>query len=90
MNKEDLVTKVSQTSGLTKVDSAKAVNATFDAITQALQADEKLTLVGFGTFQVKERAAREGRNPRTGEPVHTPAKKAPVFEAGKSLKQAVN
>lgn len=89
MNKSDLVTAVANDSGLTKTDAAKAVDAAFDAITAALKKGDEIRLVGFGTFAVSERAARTGKNPRTGEPVQIAASKAPKFKAGKQLKDAV-
>lgn len=88
MTKQDLVSKVAEV-GLTKKQAAEAVNAVFDSIKDALVADEKVSLVGFGSFSVKKRAAREGRNPRTGETLKIKAKKVPVFKAGKALKDAV-
>ena len=75
--------------GLSKKDSEKAVAAVFASITESLQRGEKLSLVGFGTFEVKERAARPGVNPRTKEPITIPASKSPVFKAGKPLKDAI-
>ena len=89
MNKAELIAKVAEVAGLSKKDSEKAVNATFDAITAALEAGEKVSLVGFGAFDVKERAARMGRNPRTKEEVEIPASRVPQFKAGKALKDAV-
>ena len=89
MNKAELIAAVAENTGLSKKDSEKAVNATFDAITAALEAGEKVSLVGFGAFDVKERAARMGRNPRTKEEVEIPASRVPQFKAGKALKDAV-
>ena len=89
MNKAELIAAVAEVAGLSKKDSEKAVNATFDAITAALEAGEKVSLVGFGAFDVKERAARMGRNPRTKEEVEIPASRLPQFKAGKALKDAV-
>ena len=89
MNKAELIATVSEVAGLSKKDSEKAVNATFDAITAALEAGEKVSLVGFGAFDVKERAARMGRNPRTKEEVEIPASRVPQFKAGNALKDAV-
>ncbi len=89
MNKSDLVAKVSSLSGLTKGDSAKAVDGIFEAITHALKKNGEVRFVGFGTFTVTKRAASEGRNPRTGEKIKIPASKIPKFRAGKSLKEAV-
>ncbi len=90
MNKSDLVTAVADASGLTKADSAKAVEGTFDAITGALKSGGDVRLVGFGTFSVANRKASTGRNPRTGEPMQIKASKQPKFKAGKALKDAVN
>ena len=89
MNKAELIATVAEVAGLSKKDSEKAVNATFEAITAALEAGEKVSLVGFGAFDVKERAARMGRNPRTKEEVEIPASRVPQFNAGKALKDAV-
>ena len=89
MNKAELIAKVAEVAGLSKKDSEKAVNATFDTITAALEAGEKVSLVGFGAFDVKARAARMGRNPRTKEEVEIPASRVPQFKAGKALKDAV-
>ena len=89
MNKAELIATVAEVAGLSKKDGEKAVNATFDAITAALEAGEKVSLVGFGAFDVKERAARMGRNPRTKEEVEIPASRVPQFKAGKALKDAV-
>ena len=89
MNKAELIAAVAEVAGLSKKDSEKAVNATFDTITAALEAGEKVSLVGFGAFDVKERAARMGRNPRTKEEVEIPASRVPQFKAGKALKDAV-
>ena len=90
LNKVELVDAVSANSGLSKSDAAKAVEAVFDSITAELHKGEEVRLVGFGSFLVTKRAASEGRNPRTGEPVHIPASKQPKFRAGKVLKEAVN
>lgn len=89
MNKTELVDKVASAAGLKKSDSAKAIDATIDAIKGALKKGQKVTLVGFGTFFVSKRKARKGRNPRTGEEIKIPASKVPKFTAGKSLKDAV-
>ena len=89
MNKAELIATVAEVTGLSKKDTEKAVNSTFDAITAALEAGEKVSLVGFGAFDVKERAARMGRNPRTKEEVEIPASRVPQFKAGKALKDAV-
>ena len=90
MNKAELVTAVAKKTGLSKKDCEQAVNATFDAITETLVAGEKVQLVGFGTFEVRTRSARTGRNPRTGEKIKIAASKAPAFKAGKALKDKVN
>lgn len=88
MNKSDLVNAVAA-EGLAKKDAAKAVDAVFAAIEGALVKGEKVQLVGFGTFEVRERAARDGRNPHTGESIKIEAAKTPAFKAGKALKDAV-
>lgn len=90
MNKNDLVAAVADTAGLSKADSAKAVDAVLENITDSLKNGEEVRLVGFGTFLVTERAASEGRNPRTGEKIQIAASKQPKFKAGKALKDAVN
>lgn len=90
MNKTELIAAVADKAELKKVDAEKAVNAVIAAITDAMKEDEKVQLVGFGTFEVRERAAREGKNPRSGEKIQIPASKVPAFKAGKSLKDAVN
>jgi len=90
VNKTELVANVAETAGLTKKDAEKAVNALFTTVQQALIEGDKIQIIGFGTFEVKERAARTGRNPRTGEDIKIPASKNPVFKAGKALKDAVN
>ena len=90
MNKSELVASIAERSGLSRKDSEKALNATFDAITDALEAGEKVQLVGFGVFDVKERAARVGRNPRTKEEITIAASRTPIFKAGKELKDTVN
>ncbi|MBQ1890697.1 HU family DNA-binding protein [Selenomonas caprae] len=90
MNKTELVASVAEKTGLTKKDAEKAVNALFDSVQDALTAGDKVQMIGFGTFEVKERAARKGRNPRTGQDIEIPASKNPVFKAGKALKDAVN
>jgi len=88
-NKADLVDKVADKTGLTKKDSNAAVEAVFDSIQEILAEEEKVQLIGFGTFEVRERAARKGRNPQTGEEIQIPATKVPAFKAGKNLKEAV-
>lgn len=90
MNKSDLVATVATAAGLAKADADKAVDGVFDAITAALKDGDEVRLVGFGVFSVSERAAKEGRNPRTGEKIAIAASKQPKFSAGKGLKDAVN
>ncbi|NND61290.1 MAG: HU family DNA-binding protein [Gammaproteobacteria bacterium] len=90
MNKAELVEAVAAQADLSKTDAGDAVEAVFDTITKALSKGDNVALVGFGTFTVKRRAARTGRNPRTGEPLQIPATNAPGFKAGKGLKDAVN
>lgn len=90
MNKAQLIAGLAEKTGLTKKDSEKALNAFVDTITEELQKGEKVSLVGFGTFEVKQRAERVGRNPKTMEELVIPASKAPSFKAGKALKDAVN
>jgi DNA-binding protein HU-beta len=89
MNKEELVSAVANKTKQSKKQTEAGIQATIDAISDALSKGDKVTLVGFGTFQVKERAAREGRNPRTGAVLKIAAKKAPSFTAGKGLKETV-
>ena len=89
MNKTDLVNVVAAETGLTKKDAEKAVAAVLDGITATLKKGGKVQLVGFGTFEVRNRAAKQGHNPRTGEPMTVPASKLPAFKAGKALKDAV-
>lgn len=89
MNKADLVAAVATKAEISKKDAEAAVSAVFDSITTALADGDKVALVGFGTFDVKERAARTGLNPRTKEKIEIPASKAPSFKAGKALKDAV-
>ena len=89
MNKADLVAAVAEKAGISKKDSEKAVNAAFDAITDALVAGDKVQLVGFGAFETKERSARVGRNPKTKEEIQIPASRVPAFKAGKALTDAV-
>jgi DNA-binding protein HU-beta len=90
MNKAELIDAVSSKTGLQKADATRAVDAVFDAVTEALKAGDSVSLLGFGTFVVKSRAARAGRNPRTNETIQIPASKVPGFKAGKALKDAVN
>ncbi|MGI9251849.1 MAG: HU family DNA-binding protein [Pseudohongiellaceae bacterium] len=89
MNKSELIDAVAQSTGLSKADSNRAVDATFETITAALKRSDPVALVGFGTFVTKNRAARTGRNPQTGEPIQIKAARVPGFKAGKGLKEAV-
>jgi len=89
MNKAELIAVAAEKAGLSKKDCEKAVNAALDAITESLVKGEKVQLVGFGAFEVKERGARVGRNPQTKEEIQIPATKVPQFKAGKALKDAV-
>ncbi len=90
MNKNDLVAAVANEADMSKADAAKAIDGVFVAITESLQRQEEVRLVGFGTFSVARRAASQGRNPRTGERINIPASNQPKFKAGKGLKAAVN
>ena len=90
MNKTELVAAVAEQAGLSKKDAEAAVKAFTDVVAEALKAGDKIQLVGFGTVEVSERAAREGRNPRTGETMIIEASKTPKFKAGKALKDLVN
>ncbi|MCE7032484.1 HU family DNA-binding protein [Lysobacter sp. GX 14042] len=90
MNKAEFVSAVADASELSRADAARAVDAVVGTITAALKKGENVTLVGFGTFEVRERAARQGRNPKTGEAIKINASKNPSFKAGKALKDAVN
>lgn len=90
MNKNDLIAKVASDADLSKSDASNAVEALFNSISGALSGGDEVRIVGFGTFSVTQRAASEGRNPRTGEKIHIPASKNPKFKAGKQLKDAVN
>jgi len=91
VNKSELITSVSEKANLTKKDAEAALNALLSTIEEALQEGGKVQLVGFGTFEVRERKARTGRNPRNpGQVIEIPASKAPVFKAGKSLKETIN
>ena len=87
MNKSELITRVSELAELTKKDAARAVDATFDAIAEALKNGEKVQLVGFGNFEVRERSAGKGRNPQTGEEIDIPPGRVPTFRPGKLLKE---
>ena len=89
MNKAEFISSVAEQAELSKKDSEKAVNAVLGAISKALGKGDKVQLVGFGTFEIRERAARKGRNPQTGEEISIAAAKVPVFKAGKSLREAV-
>ncbi len=90
MNKNDLIAAVADKTGLTKAQAGEAVDATFEAISGSLKSGDEVRIIGFGNFSVSERAASEGRNPRTGEAIQIPASKTPKFKAGKGLKDAVN
>lgn len=89
MTKQDLIDLLANKVGLTKADADRAVSAVVDGISDALARGEKVTITGFGTFEVRQRAARMGRNPQTGAPLHIAATKTPAFKAGKGLKDAV-
>lgn len=90
MNKNDLVDAVAERTGLARSDAARAIEAVLGAVTDALKAGDAVALSGFGSFVAKTRAARTGRNPRTGETLSIPASRAPAFKAGKALKDALN
>ena len=90
MNKTELIDAVAEGADISKAAATRAVDTMLDSISKSLAKGDQVTLVGFGTFSVKERAARTGRNPRTGEPIDIPAAKVPGFKAGKALKDAVN
>lgn len=89
MNKTDLINAVAEVTEISKKDATKAVDAVFDTITDTLKKGEKVQLIGFGNFEVRERAARKGRNPQTGEEIDIAASKVPAFKPGKALKDAV-
>ncbi len=89
VSKKDLITSVAETAELSKKDAEAAVNAVLETIKSTLKSGEKVTLTGFGTFEVRERSARSGRNPQTGETIQIAASKVPAFKAGKELKEAV-
>ncbi|MEW6574477.1 MAG: HU family DNA-binding protein [Bacillota bacterium] len=89
MNKSELVASVAEKADLTKKDAERAISAVFDSISTALKNGDKVQLVGFGTFEVRQRAARKGRNPQTKAEIQIPAARVPVFKAGKSLKETV-
>lgn len=90
MNKSELVDSIAASAGLTKADAGRALDAFVDGVTAALKKGDSVSLVGFGTFAVRKRAARTGRNPRTGETIQIKASNNPAFKAGKALKDAVN
>ncbi len=90
MTKSDLITTVAESAGLTKKDTEKVVSGLLAAITDALVSGDKVQIVGFGTFEVRDRKEREGRNPSNGKPMIIPASRVPAFKAGKSLKDAVS
>ncbi|MDA1475328.1 non-specific DNA-binding protein Hbs [Bacillus sp. CLL-7-23] len=89
MNKTELINAVAEASELSKKDATKAVDSVFDTILEVLKNGEKIQLIGFGNFEVRERSARKGRNPQTGEEIEIPASKVPAFKPGKALKDAV-
>ncbi|ASS91749.1 MAG: HU family DNA-binding protein [Bacillaceae bacterium] len=89
MNKTELINAVAEASELSKKDATKAVDAVFDTILESLKKGDKVQLIGFGNFEVRERSARKGRNPQTGEEIEIPASKVPAFKPGKALKDAV-
>ena len=90
MNKTELIAAIAERAEISKKDSEKAVKAFIDVVTEELKKEEKVQLVGFGTFEVSKRAARTGKNPQTGKAIKIPASKAPKFKAGKALKDTVN
>lgn len=90
MNKAELISVMAEKSGMTKKDSERALNAFIEAVEDALMKRDRVQLVGFGTFEVRERSARKGRNPQTGEEIDIPATNVPAFKAGKALKDIVN
>lgn len=89
MNKSELISEVAEKAGMTKKDTEKVVNAVFESVTDALTKGEKVQLIGFGTFDLRTRKAREGRNPATGDVIQIPKATVPVFKAGKALKESV-
>jgi len=89
MNKTELINAVAESSDLSKKDAGKAVDAVFETVMDTLGESEKVQIIGFGTFEVRDRAARKGRNPQTGEEIEIPASKVPAFKAGKALRDAV-
>ena len=90
MNKAELIDAIADSADLSKASAARALDSAIDTITKALKKGDSVTLVGFGTFSVRKRAARTGRNPRTGETIKIKASKVPGFKAGKALKDAIN
>lgn len=90
MNKSELIDAIAASADLPKTAAGRALDAVIESVTNALKSGDQVTLIGFGTFQVKERAARDGRNPKTGEVIKIAAAKVPSFKAGKALKDAVN
>ena len=90
MNKSELIDRIAEGSDISRAAAARALDATLDAITEALTQSDPVTLVGFGTFSARDRAARSGRNPRTGESIEIAAARVPVFKPGKALKDAIN
>lgn len=90
MNKSELIAEIATQAGITKAEAGKVIDATTSAITAALKKGDAVTLIGFGTFKVSKRAARTGRNPRTGAELKVAARNVPAFTAGKALKDAVN
>lgn len=90
MNKTELITAIAEKTGATKKDAEMIMSATFDIITESLEKGEKVSLIGFGNFEVRERNAREGKNPQTGEKIQIAACKVPAFKPGKALKDKVN
>lgn len=89
MNKSELIAKIAENAELSKKDAEKALNAFVDSVTDALKAGDKVVLVGFGSFETKQRAARKGKNPQTGAEIDIPATTVPAFKVGKALKDAV-
>lgn len=90
MNKFELITNIAEKAEMTKVDTEKVLKAFIETVTEELKSGGKIQLVGFGTFEVAERAARKGRNPKTGEEIQIPASKSPKFKFGKAFKDTVN
>lgn len=90
MNKSDLISAIAEDTNVSKADVDKVFNATISSVTDALRSGNSVTIVGFGTFMVRDRAARSGRNPKTGETINIPASRVPAFKPGKNLKNALN